>query len=287
MEKIDARKLAPEVQQQLRNQAIRLRKSGRKYKEIAEIVGVHFTTVCEWCKRCEREGVKAIQVKKRGRPHGSCRTLNSGQEKEIQQTIYDKCPDQLKLPFALWTRIAVQQLIKERFCIDMPIRSTGEYLKRWGFTPQKPLRRAYKQNPKTVQKWLDEEYPNIEKRAKAENTEIHWGDEIGLCNESRSYPLRDQGLHPNIGERINLIFTVTNQGKVRFMVYENKMDSGTMIKFMERLIKGVDRKVFLILDNLKVHHNPVIKEWLAEHKDRIEVFFLSSVSTRTRKRKTN
>ena len=30
---------------------------------------------------------------------------------------------------------------------------------RWGYTPQKPLRRAYEQNPKAVQKWLEEEYP--------------------------------------------------------------------------------------------------------------------------------
>lgn len=284
MEKIDARKLAPVVQQQLRNQAIRLRQSGMKYKEIAEIVGVHFTTVCEWCKRYEREGEKAIRIKKRGRPYGSCRTLSPDQENEIQQIIHDHCPDQLKLPFALWTRIAVQQLIKERFSIDMPIRSVGEYLKRWKFTPQKPLRRAYKQNPRDVKKWLDEEYPAIEKRAKAENAEIHWGDETGLCNDSyhgRSYAPRGQtpaiSLHPRC-ERVNLISTVTNQGKVRFMVYEGKMNSSTMIKFMQRLIKDADRIVFLILDNLKVHHSYVVRDWLSEHKNQIEVFYLPSYS---------
>ena len=86
----------------------------------------------------------------------------------------DKCPDQMKLPFMLWTRIAVQQLIKHLWGIDMPIRTVGEYLKRWGFTPQKPLRKAYKQNPKAVKAWLDEEYPEISKRAKIENSEIHW-----------------------------------------------------------------------------------------------------------------
>jgi len=284
MEKIDARKLAPEVQQQLRNQAIRLRKSGRTYKEISEIIGVHFTTICGWCKRYEREGAKAIQIKKRGRPYGGCRTLTPDQEKEVRKTIYDKCPDQLKLPFALWTRIAVQQLIKERFSVDMPIRTVGEYLKRWGFTPQKPLRRAYKQNPKAVKKWLKEEYPAIEKRARSENAEIHWGDETGLCNDSyhgRSYAPRGQtpaiSLHPRC-ERVNLISTVTNQGKVRFMVYENRMNSETLIKFMERLIKDADRKVYLILDNLKVHHSYIVRDWLSEHKVRIEVFFLPSYS---------
>ena len=190
----------------------------------------------------------------------------------------------MKLPFALWTRVAVQQLIKQFWSIDMPIRTVGEYLKRWGFTPQKPLRRAYKQNPKAVEKWLNDQYPTIAQRAKKEKAEIHWGDETGLCNDSyhgRSFAPRGHTpairLHPRC-KRVNLISTVTNQGKVRFMVYDGKMNSDTMIKFMKRLIKGSERKVFLILDNLKVHHSYMVKDWLEEHKKQIEVFFLPSYS---------
>ena len=190
MEKIDARKLSTEAQQQIRNQAIRLRKSGRKYSEIAEICGVQLTTVCHWCKIYKEHGQKAIQIKKRGRPKESCRTLTVEQEKVIQKSIRDRCPNQLKFPFALWTRGAVKQLIRHLWAIDMPIRTVGEYLKRWGFIPQRPLRRAYKQNPNAVKKWLEEEYPTISKRAKVEKAEINWGDETGLCNNSyhgRSY----------------------------------------------------------------------------------------------------
>jgi len=284
MEKIDARKLNTEAQQQLRNQAIRLKKSGRTYKEIAEITGVHGTTACKWYKAYLRGGKTAVTIKKRGRPKGSCRTLTPEQEQELQKAIRDKCPDQLKLAFALWTRIAVQQLIKQLWFINMPIRTVGEYLKRWGFTPQKPLRKAYKQNPKAVKAWMDEEYPEISKRAKKENAEIHWGDETGLCNDSyhgRTYAPRGETpaikLHPRC-ERVNLISSVTNQGKVRFMVYNNKMNSQTMIKFMERLIKGADKKVFLIVDNLKVHHSYIVRDWLKEHESEIEIFFLPSYS---------
>jgi transposase len=78
----------------------------------------------------------------------------------------DKCPDQMKLHFALWTRFAVHQMIKRLWSIDIPIRTVGRYLKRWGFTPERPLRKAYKQNPKAVKAWLKEEYPQIAKRAK-------------------------------------------------------------------------------------------------------------------------
>ena len=284
MEKIDTRRLKPEVQEQIRFQAIRLRKAGRKYKEIEEILGVCHTTICAWYKKDEREGKKGISAQRRGRKLGSCRTLNPDQEKQIQKLIQDKCPDQLKLPFALWTRIAVQQLVRRLWNIKMPIRTVGEYLKRWGFTPQKPLRRAYKQNPKAVKAWMDEQYPAIAKRAKKEQAEIQWGDETGLCNDSyhgRSYAPRGQTpairLHPRC-KRVNLISTVTNQGKVRFMVYKGKMNSNTLIKFMKRLVKNSDKKVFLILDNLKVHHSYLVQDWLEEHKNQIEIFFLPSYS---------
>jgi transposase len=164
VEKIDTRKLKPEVQQQFRNQVVRLRKAGRSYKEIGEIVGIHPTNACKVFKAYEKGGAKAIGLNKRGRKVGSCRTLSNEQEKRLKRAITDKTPDQLKFPFALWTREAVRQLIKQLFQIQMPIRTVGQYLKRWGFTPQKPLRRAYEQNPVAVQKWLDEQYPAAKAR---------------------------------------------------------------------------------------------------------------------------
>ena len=284
MKKTDTRKLKPEVLQQLRHQAIRLRKKGMTYKAISEVIDVHYSTICGWWKTYEKEGVKGIRLKTRGRKHGTQRTLNPEQEKELQKIIEDKEPDQLKLPFALWTRRAIQQIVKKLYRIDMPIRTVGEYLKRWGFTPQKPLKRAYEQKPEAVKLWVDEEYPKIVRQAQKENAEIHWGDETGLRNDSqhgRSYA--PKGKTPVIRlcakrERINLISSITNQGKVRFMVYQDTMNSQTLIKFLKRLIKDADKKVFLILDNLRVHHSKLVKEWLKEHEKEIELFFLPSYS---------
>ena len=284
MEKIDARKLSTDAQQQLRYQVIRLRKQGRKHSEISSITGVSRCTCSTWWSRYKNEGKKALKIKKRGRPIGSCRRLNEEQEKQIQKAIREKCPDQLKLPFALWTRIAVQQLIRELWDIELPIRTIGDYLKRWNFTPQKPLKRAYEQNPKAVKNWLEQEYPAIEQKAKKEEAEIHWGDETGLCNDSyhgRSYAPR--GKTPAISlsakcKRVNLISSITNQGKVRFMIYKNRMNADTFIKFMKRLIKDSDRKILLIIDNLKVHHSYKVRDWLLEHEDEIEIFFLPSYS---------
>jgi transposase len=266
MEKIDTRKLKPEVMQELRFKAARLFESKKKWKkkEIAEALGVKPETISRWHAIYKEHGIKGLKMGTRGRKTGDFRTLSEHQEKEIQAAIKDKDPNQLKLPFALWTRRAVQQLIKHLFGIEMPIRTVGEYLRRWGFTPQKPLKRAYEQNPKAVSKWLEEEYPSIKKLAKQEGAEIHWGDETGIansCQHGRSYATRGQTPAirlPAKKERINLISSVTNQGTVRFMIYDETMNSQMMIKFMKRLIKDADRKVYLILDNLRAHHSKMM-----------------------------
>ena len=165
--------------------------------------------------------------------------------------------------------------------MKLAIRTVGEYLKRWGFTVQKPKKKkAYEQRPAEVQRWLDQEYPSIHARAKAENTEIYWDNETGLrndCQHTRGSAPRGQTPVIRLNakrESINLISAVTNQGKVRFRVFDGTMNVDLLIDFMKRLIKDAQRKVFLILDNLRVHHARKVKAWLAEHEDEIEVFYL-------------
>lgn len=202
----------------------------------------------------------------------------------MKRALIDKTPDQLKLPFALWTRDAVKLLIKQRFGIEMPIRTVGEYLKRWGFTPQKPVKRAYEQSSQAVQKWLERDYPVIFSRAKQEKAEIHWGDETGIqTGANRVRGFAPKGETPVIRmvakkSHVSMISAITNQGKVRFMMYRNAMNSELLIKFMTRLTRDAGRKVFLILDNLRVPHSKNAKKWLEKHKEPIEVFYLSSYS---------
>jgi transposase len=227
-------------------------------------------------------GWAAVNVKPRGRKRGEGRQLTPAQEAQMRHLICDKTPDQLKLGLALWNRQTVSQLIEDRLGITVPIRTIGEYLRRWGFTPQKPSKKAYEQRPAEVRKWLDEDYPQIVARAKAEGAEIHWGDETGL----RSDDVRGRGYAPkgqtpmvrvsNKRDGLSIISTVTNQGKVRWKVFEGATNAGVLIDFFKRLIKDADRKVFLIRDNLKVHHAGKVKDWLADHEEQIEVFYLPS-----------
>lgn len=284
MEKIDARTLNQEAQYQIRRQVVKLRKRGMKYKDIGEVVGITKTYACTVFKRYERKGVGAILKRQRGRRPGEQLTLKEEQATAIQKMIIDKTPDQLKMPFALWTRQAVQQLIKQQYKIVMPIRTVGEYLKRWGFTAQKPAKRAYEQNPKAVKKWLEEEYPSIAQQVKDAGGEIHWCDETGVRNdESSGRGYAPKGKTPIIRlnanrKSISMISAITNQGKVRFMVYKDAMNADLFIKFMGRLLKDARRKVFLIVDNLRTHHSKPVKEWLHLHRGEIKVFYLPSYS---------
>ena len=180
--------------------------------------------------------------------------------------------------YALWSRTAVMELIAHRLKIKLPVRTAGMYLARWGFTPQKPMKKAYEQRPVEVKAWLDNGYPVIAERAKAEGAELHWGDETGLRSDDargRSFAPKEKTPVVRITskrENVGLISTVTNQGKVRWMALKGALDADQHIAFLRRLVKEAKRKVFLILDKLRVHHAKLVKAWLAKHPDEIEVF---------------
>jgi transposase len=285
MEREDARKLSPEAQLERRRQVVGAYKRGVNRRQIARDLGLSYSSVRMVVNRYKQAGLRGIESGRRGRPAGSCRTLTPEQEEQIQCMICDKRPEQLKLDFALWTRAAVLLLIEREYGIRLPVRSVGEYLKRWGFTPQKPIRRAYEQSPVAVRKWLDETYPEIRQRAKEEGAEIHWGDETAVVNtdvRGRGYaPKRETPVAYVVGgtrQKLSMISTVTNQGKTSWMIIDGNFNHERLIEFIEALIKQAGRKVFLVLDNLGVHHCKPVKEWLAAHQQQIEVFYLPSYS---------
>ena len=278
--KIDARTLPPEAIEEKRRLAHQLRKRGLTRAEIGAMDGVHADTVGRWLKLDK----KSLALQRSGRKKGDGCFLSPEQAERIRRLLIDRTPDQLKMAYALWTRQAVRELIESETGVELAIRTVGEYLKRWGMTPQKPQKRAYEQRDPEVKRWLEEEYPAIQVQAKQEDAEIYWGDETGLrndCQHERGYA--PKGCTPVIRlnarrEIINMISAVTNQGKVRFRFFEGGMNADVLIEFMRRLVKDAKRKVILILDNLRVHHAKVVKTWLEKRTEQIEVFYLPAYS---------
>jgi len=233
----------------------------------------------------KKHGAKGLESGKRGRPVESSHKLSDEQEHLIKQMIQEKRPEQLKMDFALWTRAAVMLLIERECGVKMIVRTVGKLLERWGFTPQKPIRRAYEQNPVAIQKWLDETYPTIAKRAAKEGAEVHWSDETAIVNTD----VRGRGFAPRgqtpvarvVGgtrQKLSMISTVTNQGKTCWQIIDGNFNHQRLIEFLMALIKQAGRKVFLVLDNLGVHHCKPVKAWLEAHSAHLEVFYLPSYS---------
>lgn len=284
MDKPDARLLNPSTQDYLRQQAIRLREQGKRISEISSYLGVHRTTVSGWWRQYKQEGEVALKQQPRGAKLGEGRTLSPAEEATVQRLMREHFPDELNIDSALWTRSAVKTLIACECGVEMPIRTVGEYLHRWGYTPQKPLKRAYEQDTQAVIAWLETTYPALEQRALQEDAEIAWGDESGLRSDAqvgRGYaPI---GHTPEIKPStqrvtVNYIASISNQGKVRFMLYTQKLTAQVFVTFLERLIAKRTRKLMWIVDRHPVHRAQAVQQWLHQHQDKIEMHFLASYS---------
>src|SRR3712207_1158528 len=190
MKHVDMRSLTAEAQEERRRQVIGLRQAGQTYAAIAAQVGLTQTGVFDICKRVAEHGPAGLKSKPRGPAPGHGNLLTAEQEAEVQALMRQQMPDELGLDFALWSRAAVQALVWQRFGITVAVRTMGTYLARWGYTPQKPLRRAYEQDPAAVGRWVRREYPASAGRAKGAGGAGFWGEEGGVRSDAgcgRSY----------------------------------------------------------------------------------------------------
>jgi transposase len=278
----DARSLKPEAQAALRLRAVKAMARGMKQTEAARVFGVSRQAVRNWLKRSRAGGRRALAARKRG-PKGGSR-LKPWQAAMVCNLIRDRHPEQLKLPFVLWTSEAVRRLIARRLGVKLSARSVRRYLARWGFTPQKPVRRAYERDPAAVRRWLKREYPVIRARAKRQKARIWWGDAMGVRSDhqaGRSYAPRGRTpTRPGTGRRFgaNLLSALTNRGALAFMVFKRRFTAGVFLRFLRRLVKHSPRKVFLIVDGHPVHRSRAVRSWLRRNRSRIKMFFLPPYS---------
>lgn len=281
--KTDARKLTPAMQELIRQRAVAAVGNGMTHVKAAEVFGVTRHSVDRWIKTYRAAGVDALKAKKRG-PKGEQSRLKGWQAATICNLIRDRHPEQLKLPFVLWTAEAVQQLIHRRFKLHVSGRTVRRYLSRWGFTPQKPVRRAYERDDAAVQHWLQKEYPAIRKAAKREKALIYWADRMGVRSDhqaGRSYAPRGKTpVIPGTGQRFgcNVFSAITNRGHLDFMVFKKSFTAPVFLRFLRRLIKQTCRKIFIIVDRHPVHRSKKVREWLNNNASRIRLFFLPGYS---------
>jgi transposase len=281
----DTRSLPAAAQAALRNRAVRAVLDGMTQAETARVFRVHPNAVNRWIRRYREGGWAGLGEQRRGRRPGEQPALSLSQQQEVIALVRETTPDQLGLAGFLWTRDAVAELIIRRYGLLLARTTVGGYLRGWGFSPQRPQRRALEQNPAAVHRWLAETYPAIRAQARREGGVVLWLDEMGIRSDAaagRSWaPIGQTPVIKGTGKRfrVNMISAISNQGKLRFRLFTGSFTGAVFIDFLGRLVRdGGGRKVHLIVDGHPVHRAKAVSAWVGRHGERIELHFLPGYS---------
>jgi transposase len=276
----DARSLSPQGQEDLRRRAVAAVKAGHTQAAVATVLGVSPQAVSRWVNAFDRQGNRALKAGRRGRRPGEQKALDPRQQARIRRAVLHRNPDQVALPGLVWTRPQVRELIRRWFGIGLSLVTIGKYLRCWGLSPQKPIRRAYEQNPEKVARWLAVDYPAIEARARKEEAIVLWLDQTGLRSDAAVgttwAPVGQTPVVSKTGKRfgVNVMAAISNKGELYFTCYHGSFTGPVFLAYLDRLTRHLDRKIHLIVDGHPVHRRVNVRDWLAERVDRIQMHFL-------------
>ena len=278
---MDARRLTHKMLTELRKRGVSSVQDGQSPELVAKALGINRVTIYGWLALYRNGGWAALDARKRG---GRKPKLDTKAIRWIYNTVTMKNPLQLKFTFALWTAKMVGQVIFQQFGIKLSKASVCRLLAQLGLTPQRPVWRAYQQRPEQVKQWLEEEYPRIRALARRHKALIFFGDEAGVRSDHHAGTTwAIKGKTPVVsstGARfgLNLISAVSAQGEFRFMTTKGRVGAAKFIEFIKRLIHGIDRMVFLIVDGHPAHKAKMVSRFVDTIKDRFRIFFLPPYS---------
>ena len=277
MKNQDGRALRRVTQEEIRIRAVQQVEAGESPEAVIRALGFGRTVIYDWLARYREGGIDALRAKPvRGRPT----KLDGRQLKWIYKTVAGKNPLQLRFEFALWTRAMVRDLIRERFNVRLSEVSVGRLLKKLGLTPQRPLHRAYQQDPEAVERWRRTDFPKIQAMAKRAGALIFFADEAGIRSDSHAgttwAPKGETPVVPATGQRfsINLMSAISPRGELRFMVVEGKVNAQRFIEFLCRLLHRADQPIFLIVDGHPSHRARKTLDFVKSTEGRLRLFFL-------------
>jgi transposase len=265
-----------------RIQAIQLIESGRKIDDVTEIMGVGRRTVLDWWAKYRRGGLGELSAKfASGRPTA----LSDRQMLELRALIIGCDPRQLSFGLALWTRGMVGELIRRRFGVAVSKVTVGRILRKLGMSPQRPLYRAYQQNPGKVREWKENTYPEIREEAARLGAVIFFADEAGVRTDFHAGTTwAPAGATPVVvasGKRdsITMVSAVSPRGELRFRLHEGSFRAADFINFCKQLMRDLPGTViFLIVDRGPVHTARETREFVESAQGRLRLFFLPSYS---------
>jgi transposase len=281
MREHDGRKLDHQTLEQLRIRAVGQVEQGAHPDEVAAGLGMTRAAVYAWLAKYREGGLEALKARPvPGRPP----KLSGSQLQRLYGLVLGNDPRQLRFAFALWTRAMVRELIRREFGVALSEVSVGRLLRKLGLSPQRPLYRAYQQNPEAVARWKAEEYPAIRAQAAQVGATIYFADEAGVRSDYHAgttwAPVGRTPVVAATGDRfgVNLISAVTAKGKLRFAAYEGSLNGPVFIDFCRRLLHDAQGPVFLVLDGHPVHRSKAVKQFARSTDGRLRLFFLPGYS---------
>ena len=281
MKATDGRKLSHEALEQLRINAV-LRVEACESPEVV-IKSIGFERVCiyRWIAKYRFGGIEALKSRKAS---GRQPILNGEQLMKLFAIVKNNTPEQYEFPFALWTVALIREVIRRTFKISISEVSVWRTLKKLGLTPQRPLRRAWQQKSEAVQQFVTEDFPKLKARAKLCGATIYWGDEASVRSDYHAGTTWGvKGKTPVVkttGARfkVNMISAVSSQGLLRFMVTESGLTAPLFVQFLERLVKGQEKPVYLIVDGHPVHKAKMVKDFVSAQNGLLELYYLPGYS---------
>ncbi len=279
--KIDARTFDHNTLTEMRRVAITRITAGESPEVIAKVLGFSRGAIYNWISLYRHGGWAALNAKKRG---GRRRKLDGKAMQWIYRTVTGKNPLQLRFPYALWTSSMVADLIYEKYGVKLSRASVGRLLNHMGLSAQRPLWRAYQQDPKMVEKWLKEEYPRIRQEALRCRAEIYFADEAGVRSDFHAGTTWGiKGKTPIVsstGARfsLNMISAINPRGQIRFMVVKGSVGAAVFVQFLKRLLHGSRKTIFVIVDGHPSHRAKLVKKFVASVSHRLRLFSLPPYS---------
>ena len=277
----DGRKLDHKTLEAIRLRAVERIQAGAHPEDVADSLGMQRSTVYAWMAKFREGGRETLRAKPvPGRP----RKLSGAQLRVLYTLIVGANPRQLQFEFDLWTRERVRELIRREFDVALSAVSVGRLLRMIGLSPQRPLFRAYQQDPQAVERWKTEEYPAIRAEAKKLGATIYFADEASVRSdyhaETTWAPVGQTPLVRTTGARvsINMISAVTASGSFVFDIVDGKLNAEKFIDFCDKLLADTDRPVFLVVDGHPVHRSKTVKDYVASTGGRLRLFRLPSYS---------
>jgi transposase len=273
----DGRQLPRKAKEQLRVAAVKRVEAGESPELVAAGLGINRRTIYRWIEAFHYGGESALKAKP---IPGAPPKLDAKQMARLARIVYTKNPLQLNFEFALWTLAMIRVLIRREFAVSLSEVSVGRLMRRLGFSAQRPLYRAWQQDPALVERWRAEDYPKIAARAKREGALIYFADESGIRSDHHAgttwAPVGQTPVVKATGARygLNMLSAVNALGHFRFMTVEGRVNASVFRDFLKRLITGMERKIFLIVDGHPAHKARLVSRFVADNADAIELFFL-------------